>query len=191
MKRHSANSAPALDELASVRTLMRERARVVRFVRSRVVDSSDAEEFVRHHFCEALSSQGRLRRGESVITWLERVMVVAVTRQFGDGGGDRSRNQLWRESEDPAARAEWTGLLRSCVRALLPTLKPRYAELITRLDLAGESKSFVARELRITTATADVVLHRARHVMQRRLQVLCAASSRERCVAAGRETTAR
>jgi len=71
----------------------------------------------------------------------------------------------------------------ACLRGLLPTLKPRYVELLWRVDLNGESKKTVSRELEIKVATLDVVLHRARSALRQRLQIFCGSCSRESCLA--------
>ena len=182
--------SPAVEPLtdASLKILIAERTRFRRFLRSRVADEGDAETFLRETFCSALNEHGRLRRGETVIAWLDRVMHVAVANHYGIRPSEEITDQLWRESRvGENGSPAWAGGLRACVRGLLPTMLPRYAELLLRLDLQGESKRAVARELAISVGTADVVLHRARQLLRRRLQVLCAATTPEICLAALRD----
>jgi DNA-directed RNA polymerase specialized sigma24 family protein len=177
---------------ASLKILIVERARFIRFLRSRMADEGDAETFLRETFCSALNEHGRLRRGETVIVWLDRVMRAAVAKHYGDRPAEKIADQLWRESRiGIGAGVPWAGGLRACVRGLLPTILPRYAELLLRLDLQGESKSAVACELKISVGTADVVLHRARRLLRRRLQALCAATTQENCLAALRDARTR
>lgn len=71
----------------------------------------------------------------------------------------------------------------ACFLGLLPGLRPRYAELIRRIDLNGEPKTAVSRDLKIKVATLDVAIHRARRALRRRLEVLCGACSRAKCLA--------
>jgi DNA-directed RNA polymerase specialized sigma24 family protein len=184
-KRRAAGGSPALDGNA-VRSLVGERKRLVRFIQSRVGDASDAERFISEAFCAALKDHGRLQRGETIIAWLGRVVRLAVV-DFYRGHANDQPSQLWRDAQSgKAGEEQWGAAFRTCVRGLLGTIRPRYAELISRLDLAGERKAAVARELKITVSTADVVLHRARHMFRRRLLVLCASTTREACLAAAR-----
>lgn len=78
---------------------------------------------------------------------------------------------------------DWEAEVCACFRALLPTLKPRYSEVLRRIDLRDQEKHQVARELSITVATLDVVLHRARTALRERLEVFCGACSRDQCLA--------
>lgn len=75
----------------------------------------------------------------------------------------------------------WDAAVCACFRGLLPTLKPRYAELIRRFDLNGEWKMDVSRELKVKVSTLDVALHRARYSLRSRLEVFCGACNREKC----------
>ena len=78
--------------------------------------------------------------------------------------------------------------MRACFARLLPLLNPRYAELIRRIDLDAEFRIVVARDLKLSGPQCDLVLHRARSALRRRLEILCGASSREECLAVnGRE----
>ena len=158
---------------AAVRLLVSERKRLLRFIRSRIGTAAEADKFVREAFCAALTSQGRLHRGETIIAWLGRVMRLAIADFYREAAGEPA-GQLWRDAQSGrAGEDQWTEALRACVDGLLGTIRPRYAELIARLDLAEERKATVARDLGITVSTADVVLHRARHVLRRRLLALC------------------
>ena len=187
-KKRKASGSPPLDADA-VRSLVGERKRLVRFVRSRVENPGDTEPFMTKAFCVALKDHGRLRRGETVIVWLGRVMRLAVAEYYRGRSSDQ-RGQLWRDAQSGRAGEEqWAEAFRACVRGLLRTIRPRYAELIARLDLAGERKAVVAGGLKITVSTADVVLHRARHALRRRLLVLCTSTTRAACVAAARRVS--
>ena len=77
---------------------------------------------------------------------------------------------------------DWNRVVCACFSGLLPGLNPRYANLIRRIDLNGESKAAVGRELKIKVGTLDVALHRARNALRRRLELFCGACSREKCL---------
>lgn len=152
---------------------------------------ADPERFIRDDFASALNQHARLHRNESTIDWLDRIMRAAVATHYYHAlaEGVMVADLLWHQSQ--AGReplTPWSGMLRSCVRQLLATLRPRYAELIARLDLVAERKADVAREFEISIGTTDVVLYRARRALHRRLKALCIASTRESCLAAMRAT---
>lgn len=77
---------------------------------------------------------------------------------------------------------DWNRAVRACFSGLLQGLNPRYVKLIQRIDLNGESKTAVSRELKIKVGTLDVALHRARNSLRQRLEFFCGACSREKCV---------
>jgi RNA polymerase sigma-70 factor (ECF subfamily) len=62
------------------------------------------------------------------------------------------------------------------------TLKPNYADLIRRIDLAGESLPSVAKELRVTTNNLTVRLHRARQALRESLEQACGICSKHGCL---------
>ena len=76
---------------------------------------------------------------------------------------------------------EWDEAVCACFCGLIPELKPRYADVIRRVDLQGEPKLGVARDLKIRRATMDELLHRARAALRERLEILCGACSRFHC----------
>jgi RNA polymerase sigma-70 factor (ECF subfamily) len=61
----------------------------------------------------------------------------------------------------------------SCAYAILPSLRPSYAEFIRRIDLGGESSKRVAQDLAMTPNNVRVRLHRARQVLRARLVRFC------------------
>src|SRR3546814_6670813 len=60
-----------------------------------------------------------------------------------------------------------------CLYKLLPTLKPRYAEVIWRADLLGEPRDRLAISLGITVNNVTVRLHRERQALKLRLEQMC------------------
>jgi RNA polymerase sigma factor (sigma-70 family) len=162
-------------QAVTARIVSRERRRLLRFLRNRMA-RGNAERFLQENVCAALKEYARLFRGETSTGWLTRVMRGAVETHYrGRPLDEISSEPLWRDAQSSeAAQHAWAPAIGTCVRGLLPTLRPRYAELIQRLDLAGQEKRTVARDLKISVGTADVVLHRARRVLHRRMALVCA-----------------
>ena len=165
------------------------RARFQRFLIARTGSETEAEDLLQQSLLKALQHGAQLRRGEKAVPWLYRILRNAIADYYRQKSSnqrrtDRLSSDLRAAGDDTAAPPkDWNDAVRRCFRGLLPGLKPRYAELIRRIDLNGEPKIAVSRELRIKVGTLDVALHRARYALRRRLEVLCSACSREKLIA--------
>jgi RNA polymerase sigma factor (sigma-70 family) len=172
-----------------IETILGERARFHRFLASRVGDQATAEDLLQDSLLRALEQSGKLRRGEAAVPWFFRILRHAISDHFRKKGSENRRVEnlladLQAGGDDVhTPPADWDTAVCACFHGLLPALKPRYAQVIRRIDLRGESKSEVARDLRINAATMDVLLHRARQALRRRLEVFCGSCSREHCLA--------
>ena len=116
----------------------------------------------------------RVRIG--AVAWFFRILRNAVVDHYWQKAGERQRaNRLLLEmraagetySKPPK---EWDAAVCACFRELLPALKPRFAELIRRVDLNGESTATVSCELKSTACTMGVLLNRSRQALRRRLE---------------------
>lgn len=170
-----------------IEILVAERRGFHRFLLSRVGSESVAEDLLQDCLLKALKNGGTLRRGESAIAWFYRVLRNAVTdcyrqRASEQRRADRLAVEMGATDEAKPLKALEAAVC-ACFRGLLPSLKPRYAELIRRIDLNGEQRTAVARDLKIKPATMDVALHRARGSLRKRLEAFCGPCSREKCVA--------
>jgi RNA polymerase sigma factor (sigma-70 family) len=176
-----------LDEKA-IAALVTQRARFHRFVASRVGDAAAAEDVLQESLLRVLQQDSSLRRGESVVAWFYRILRNAIAdhyrkRRSENGRLEKHFAEILARGEDVAAPpADWDAAVCACFRGLLPSLKPRYADVIRRVDLRSEGKVVVARDLNISRATMDVLLHRARGALRERLEVFCGACSRDSCV---------
>ncbi len=79
--------------------------------------------------------------------------------------------------EDDFDRAACT-----CFYKFLPTLKADYAEILHRVDLAGETRHEAALALGITAGNVRVRLHRARQALKRSLELSCSECRSRGCV---------
>ena len=73
-------------------------------------------------------------------------------------------------------------VLCACFRELIPALKPDYALLIERLDLANGDSAQVAAELELTPNNLKVRHHRARQALRRRLEESCRLCAKHGCL---------
>ncbi len=172
-----------------VRALTNEHARFLRFIRSRLGADGEAEDLLQNSLLRALQRGDELRRSERAVAWFYRVLRNAIADHYREKKSDHAAvEQLVMEisasgADGATPPADWEAAVCACFRGLLRTLKPRYAEVLRRIDLEGESKAAVAKALKIRVATMDVVLHRARRALRERLEIFCGACSREQCLA--------
>lgn len=152
---------------AAARLVIEERMRLMRLVSARLGGVTEGERFLTETLLRSIRQPDKLRRGECLPEWMERKTQRAVEDWYNGCAA--------RRAEIPRAeRDAWTKVMRGCLEGLLRAIEPRYEQVLRRVDLGGESKLAVARELRISRATMDVLLHRARKAVRRTLEKLCA-----------------
>jgi RNA polymerase sigma factor (sigma-70 family) len=171
----------------AIAAIVTERARFHRFIASRIGDDAIANDLLQESLLRALQRNGKLRRGESAVGWFYRNLSNAITdhsRKFR--GENRPVERLLQRIQEHAQEEgvskpppDWNVALCACLRGLLPSVDPRYAQVIRRVELHGEPKRNVAGEMKLSAATMDVLLHRARRALRKRLEILCASSSHE------------
>jgi RNA polymerase sigma factor (sigma-70 family) len=168
--------------------IVSERARFQRFLTARTGNEAEAEDLLQQSLLKALQHDAQLRRGEKAVPWFYRILRNAISDHYRQKSSEqRSTDRLWTEmqaaGEDFAAPPkDWNRVVCACFSGLLPSLNPRYAKLIQRIDLNGESKKAVSRELKINVGTLEVALHRARRSLRQRLELFCGACSHEKCL---------
>jgi RNA polymerase sigma-70 factor (ECF subfamily) len=90
-------------------------------------------------------------------------------------------DRLAQEFESPPD-AEAERVACRCVEALIPTLTPEYAELIRRIDLAGETPESVSHQLELTANNLRVRHHRARRQLRERVEQTCRLCAKHGCL---------
>lgn len=179
--------AESFDEAIAV--LVAERARFHGFIAARIGNSAAAEDILQESLLRALGRKAGLRRHESAVAWFYRILRNAIADHYRRRGSESRRVEKYlaeletRGEDVTAPPGDWEVAVCECFLGLLPSLKPRHAQVIRRIDLNGEAKQKVASDLKITPGTLDVVLHRARRALRGRLEIFCGACSRERCLA--------
>jgi RNA polymerase sigma-70 factor (ECF subfamily) len=171
----------------AINALVTERARFHRFLTRRLGNATEADDLLQESLLRALQRGDRLRRGERVVPWFYRILRNSVADHFRRGAADQRKiERLGRELDGATTETvarEWDRAVCACFEGLLPSLNPRYAEILRRIDLRGETHAAVARALKMSTGAFSVALHRARTALRRRLEVFCGACSREHCLA--------
>lgn len=168
---------------AAVQALVDNHRHFLAFLERRMGSRAEAEEVLQTAFVKALEKGHLLRDEESAVAWLHRVLRNALV--------DHHRARAARERALEARAAvegadgedlELEGEACRCVGALLPALKPEYADLLQRVDLEGESVRGAAEALGITPNHAGVRLHRARRALLREVERSCRTCATHGCL---------
>jgi RNA polymerase sigma factor (sigma-70 family) len=153
--------------------LMQELATFTAFVRARVGDPHLAADVVQDSLLKAAKAAGQLRADENVIAWFYRILrrsIIDMHRRRA--ANQRTLDRLEQElNTPPDAEEERTAC--ACVAALIPTLKPGYADLIRRLDLDQQPAEKVEADLGLTANNLRVRHHRARQQLRERVEQTC------------------
>jgi len=164
----------------SVEQLARSRERFLAFVKSRIDDPELAEDIVQTSLARAVESFDSLRAHDRVVPWFYTILRNAITDSYRQRG--KAREVELPPEFDVADEPEMERRLCECFSALLPAIKPEYAELIESLDLGDEAPEAAARRLGITANNLKVRHHRARQALRQRLDETCRVCARHHCL---------
>jgi RNA polymerase sigma factor (sigma-70 family) len=174
-------SAPAVTPV-----LVENHRRFLAFLERRVPTREAAEDILQDAFVRGLTKAPPLASPESVVAWFYRVLRNAIVDYHRRAGSQaRALDRLAREAPDAAAPpddAELFATVCDCVRSLVTTLTPAYADAIRRVDLEGAGLQAFAHEQGITANNAGVRLHRAHRALKRRVRETCATCADHGCV---------
>jgi RNA polymerase sigma factor (sigma-70 family) len=154
----------------------------VAFARSRVGDAHLAEDVVQESLIKALASANKPTAEEDTMTWFYRILRHSIIDLYRRRSVNKAAlERLERELDSPPDREE-ERVACGCVKTLIPTLKPDYAELIRRLDLSGETPEQVGVALGMSANNLRVRHHRARQQLRERLEQTCQLCAKHGCV---------
>lgn len=151
--------------------------RVRNYLQKRFSSPSDAEEVLQAFVLRALERSSDIRDADSVRGWLSKVLATTVADFHRRTSKNKTREvPLPAELSDRVAvdqDAELESAICECLYAHLPLLKMEHAEVIRRIDLAGEPRETVAADLGVTVNNLTVRLFRARQALKDRLEDKC------------------
>jgi RNA polymerase sigma factor (sigma-70 family) len=162
--------------------LLQQRAKLVAYVRSKVVDPDLAEDLFQDSLLKALHKAGDLQDQDRLIPWFYRILNNAVADYYRRRAVEtKHQAELAWDNAPEIGSDEWARLCE-CFRELIPTLKPEYAALIERLELAEGDPAQVARELNVSRNNLKVRRHRARQALRERLEATCRMCAEHACL---------
>ncbi len=169
---------------SDLQPLLEQRERLLSYIRTRVAEPEVAEDILQDSLLKSLRSAPEFDADERLVAWFYRVLNNAIIDYY------RHRATIARHRDtgvaEAAAAAEPTpadvAALCECFRGLLPLLKPEYAELIEKLELAKQEPASVADELGIQQNNLKVRRHRARQALRQKLEETCRTCAKHGCL---------
>src|SRR5687768_16097101 len=167
-----------------VQTLVEQHRRFLGFLERRVADRTTAEDLLQAAFVKSLERGAELRDDESATAWFYRLLRNALVDHYRRR--DAERRAVDRHSAETSLTAphdaELDAVVCACVHALIPTLKPEYAEILRAVEMEGAGVAQAAAQLGITAGNAAVRLHRARHALRTQLATTCGTCTEHGCL---------
>lgn len=182
MATHDSSSThdPKLDALAA--QLLQHYEVFLAFARKRISDPELAADAVQDSLLKAVKSAGQLREGESAVPWFYRILRRTILDLYRRRDvRQRVLTEMPEDFEAVADEKEKENIC-GCLRGLLPTLKPEYAQAIEAVDLAEEPIESAAAKLGIASNNLKVRLHRARKQLHERLVQTCQMCATHGCL---------
>lgn len=159
------------------------RTQYLAFVRRRIADPDLAEDILQDALLRALRAAPDIDDEERLAAWFYRVLRNAVVDAYRRREVQGRRSERLREGFDLADPSEEDErVVCECFRALLPALRPEYAEVLSAVDLAERSPQEVASELGLTTNNLNVRRHRARRALRASLEATCRVCADHGCL---------
>jgi RNA polymerase sigma-70 factor (ECF subfamily) len=165
-------------------TLVENHRRFAAFLRTRVNNPDDAEEILQSAFAKASDKEQTIRAEENAVAWFYRLLRNALVDFYRK---QENRNRLFDSAGNSAidyaaSDPELERTVCECLREIIPTLKPEYAELLQRVDLDGQGVGDAANSLQISPNNAAVRLHRARAALKNRMVQVCGTCTIHGCL---------
>jgi RNA polymerase sigma factor (sigma-70 family) len=165
------------------RVLLAQQARFLDVLRRRSGSAADAEEILHGAYVRALEKGLPDADDEGLVAWFHRVLRNALLDHARHRAVERrALEREEAERADDRAEPELRAAVCACVRDVLPSLKPAYAELVRQVDLEERRVADVAADAGITANNASVRLHRARRTLKTHLVRLCGACATHGCL---------
>jgi RNA polymerase sigma factor (sigma-70 family) len=162
--------------------LLRQRGKLLGYLQKRLADPDLAEDVLQDSLLKALRSVDEIRDEERLLPWFYRILNHAVIDTYRKHSVEARYLDAYGRELEAEPGPEDQDALCACFRALLPALKPEYAELIERLELQPGDPAQVARELNLQPNNLKVRRHRARQALKQRLEETCRTCATHGCL---------
>ena len=156
--------------------------KLLSYVSARTSDATLAEDVLQDSLLKALQAAGDLRDEDKLMPWFYRILNNAITDVYRHHHVKATGLDAYARDMELVPGSEDETLLCACIKELIPTLKPEYAELIEKLDLAKGDPAQVAEQLGTNRNNLKVRRHRARQALRRRLEETCRLCAKHGCL---------
>lgn len=171
---------------STVQILADNHRKFLAFLERRVRSREIAEDLLQEAFVRSLSRAHTIQDERSVVAWFYRVLRNALVDHYRRGGVEQrlfAPEVAGAAAIDPATEdPELFEQVCRCVRELVDTLKPEYAEAIRRVDLDGVEVPRFAARAGITPNNAGVRLHRAHQALRKQVARSCGTCATHGCL---------
>src|SRR5262245_49571932 len=139
---HEQTSSSSIAE-SVLQRLMENRSLFETFLRRRVQEGSLAQDLLQQSLLKAVQQQHSLNNEESVVPWFYRVLRNTVIDYYRATASENIRqNEFLRLSrvltdDHVSSLDEIKPAVCTCLDGVISALRPAYADLIRRVDLAG------------------------------------------------------
>lgn len=169
--------------------LRADRARHLRYLRSRLPSMEDAEDALQDTTLKLLNHEDLFSGTDNPEGWIAVALRNTVIDHYRRAAARRrlSASLSMEPPQSPEGESEAEFLPSPCLKATLSALKAEYASLLTQVYLLDTSLRDVAKNQKLTTNNVGVMLHRARKALRSELQTRCRTCHLHECCA--RQTT--
>ncbi|MCL2448949.1 MAG: sigma-70 family RNA polymerase sigma factor [Polyangiaceae bacterium] len=169
-----------MDSRALIDLFMDERARFVRWARSRLETEADAEDVVQRAMMRAAERAHQLADPGRARAWFYRILRRAIVDHHRNKRLEVGHEVLDEEASwEDADRLAFTC---RCTLRMLRELGPAYADVLREVDFEGQAPRVVAGALDVSMTNLYVRLHRARRALRERVEEHCGVSSIGPCL---------
>ncbi len=155
----------------------------LRFVEKRVGRRDLAEEILQNAFVRTLGKVDSIRNEESAVAWFYRALRNAVIDHHRrEKTADKALEAFAAELAIDGEDSETKGAVCACIGQLATTLKPEYAEALSRVELEGLSVKDFADQAGISATNAGVRVFRAREALRKRVAQSCGTCAEHGCL---------
>lgn len=153
------------------------------FIERRVGSKAVAEDLLQLSLKKALEHAPTSSKDESVLSWFYTILRNTITDFYrSESVEERKREEFKELLKVSEGSSELEENVCKCLKGLIPTLKPEYAELILKIDLEKLSPDEVSKNLGISRGNLDVRLHRARQALKTSLVRACGTCTEHGCL---------
>jgi RNA polymerase sigma-70 factor (ECF subfamily) len=158
--------------------LLEKRRSFLAYFRHKLGNPQDAEDAFQDFNLKVIRSARSLQNAEKTDAWLGRTMRNTLIDHYRRRATRKHAETTYAQEARITANAVKETQVETpckCLGAALLDLKPEYASLLQRADLAEEPRGRIAVDLGITANSLNVRLHRARQALKSTLESSCPA----------------